>query len=67
VTKFDSGTSPSRVRVLSVSSVERTARLLGEADADLDLVVGGGHRMVSSRMPRVTSCTIAPTVATSAP
>ena len=67
VMKLDSGTRPSDVRTFSESKVLRKRSLSGRRtriSISSSLV---GTRIVSKRIPRVTSCTIAPTVATSAP
>ena len=65
--KFDRGTSPSSVRTLRLSSVESTRSCSGKRTRMSISSSELSTRMVSSVSPRVTSCTIAPTVATLAP
>ena len=67
VMKFESGTRPSAVRTFSVSRVDRTRYSSGRRTRMSISSSELSTRMVSSRMPRVTSWTMAPTVATSAP
>ena len=65
--KFESGTSPSVVRTRKLSSVDNRRSFWGRRTRISISSSEVSTRMVSSKMPRVTSCTMAPTVRTSAP
>ena len=65
--KFDSGTSPSAVLTFKLSKVDKNRSSSGNLTRISISSSELSTRMVSNKIPRVTSCTIAPTVATSAP
>ena len=65
--KFDKGTRPSAVRTFKLSKVDRNLSSSGSLTLISISSSELSTRIVSNKIPRVTSCIIAPTVATSAP